>query len=889
MQAGADPDIADDYDRTPLIAGSENGHANIVSNLLQAGADPNLADNNGRTPLMVASAKNHALIVAQLLYCPGIDINVNHVANDGTTALITASEGGHDSIVKLLLDNGANYEIVDKQDRTALSVAMQCGYSKVLELLQSMTGLQITVSEDFDQYNIDLFFDSDEDIDAEYDDNALNEAVTKAISEGSGNMKVSLIVLHGPPGSGKTSLKRLLLGIPPLPPHLQNSTPIVEQPARAITTSKVGLKDNSNTLEIINENKLLKLLAGHVKQQDTKVNTDSFASSVCTSRSVDISSQNITTPSNNVCASANAPVHVYNYDEIASVPVPAPPSLPVASGNHAPLSVQMTHVLLHVADTLKHYEGSSKSIFGMHWFHIIDSGGQPQFQDVLPLLFQIQSLHIVVIRLNERLDDQPKFRYIREGKEIECLPSRLTLTNFQIIERSCQLAQASCTSGNRQPPWVMVVGTHLDLIEECNETLEEKNERLKKLCEEYNNVLICKSQEEVIFSVNAMVEVGDRRQQYKDLLQKNVINAPTVHKSRVPLKWLVLEIELSRMSVDDNGIVAIDRCYEVAGTLGMTKEETDAALKYFTKVAIHLYYPKPLPHLLFTQMKPIVDRLSLLISTSFTQPCFGPDGDRRKLKQEGIFNVVYLDQLRNALGHLTNSDFLKLLQHLHIAVRISEEDYFLPCALSISDDGKGCKPSPFCDPLVFTWDGKIIPHSFFPTLVAILLQQKAFALPKKEEQKRHRVSLKCQKLPGGICLVDATHWIELYYYGNQKHCPALCAILKQSISRVCEILSLPHMATPRLGFICNGLICDASADRHICTLAEGTHEATCCESIYGTHSVDDDNRKLCWLDTTPTQRGKDTMHCDSHSHRICTCTVHVHIYTCIIHMYMYIS
>ena len=116
--------------------------------------------------------------------------------------------------------------------------------------------------------------------------------------------------------------------------------------------------------------------------------------------------------------------------------------------------------------------------------------------------------------------------------------------------------------------------------------------------------------------------------------------------------------------------------------------------------------------------------------------------------------------------------------------------------------------------------------------------------------------------------------------------PALSAILKQSISRVCEILSLPHMATPQLGFICT---CDASADRHICTLAEGTHEATCCESMYDTCSVDDDNRKLCWLDTTPTQRGKDTMHCDSHSHRTCTCTVHMHIYTCIIYMYMYMS
>ena len=129
-------------------------------------------------------------------------------------------------------------------------------------------------------------------------------------------------------------------------------------------------------------------------------------------------------------------------------------------------------------------------IFDMHWLHIIDSGGQPQFQDVLPLLFHSQSLHIVVIRLNERLDEKPKFCYICEGKEVKCSPSHLTLTNFQIIERTCQLAQASCTSGNGQSPWVMVVGTHLDLIEECNETLEEKNEQLKRLSEKYSKILI---------------------------------------------------------------------------------------------------------------------------------------------------------------------------------------------------------------------------------------------------------------------------------------------------------------------------------------------------------------------------------------------------------------
>ena len=710
----------------------------------------------------------------------------------------------------------------------------------------------------------------------------LNKAVIKAMSEGSGNMKVSLITLHGPPGAGKTSLKRLLLGEPPLPPKEQNSTPIMDQPARAITTTKLGygLKADSVQLqlEVVNETKIFELLAEHIQQQVKK--------DECVSHTISATSNNNHSTAGSASNNTNGSVAQHNVSSLipASNSLPSPILSAVSQASYSiqhplKLSVEMTDVLKDLVENLKHVKHHGSQIFDMHWFHIIDSGGQPQFQDVLPLLFHNQSLHIVVIRLNEQLDEKPKFRFICEGKEIRCLPTHLTLTNFQIIERTCQLAQASCTSGNRQPPWVMIVGTHLDLIEECKETLEEKNEQLKRLSEEYNKILITKSDNDIIFSVNTMVEVGDQRQKSINELQHLVIHAPTIQDNvSIPIRWFALELELGRISKKDKGIVPIERCYEVAGTLGMTKEETDAALKYFTKVAIHLYYPKPLPHLLFTQMKPVVDQLSLLISTSFTHPSSGPPGNRRELKQKGIFNVKYLDQLNKASDHLTNSDFLKLLQHLHIAVRISEEDYFLPCALSISDDGKGCKPSPFCDPLVFTWDGEITPHSFFSTLIAILLQQKAFALPKKEEQKCHRVSLECRKLPGGICLVDATHWIELYYYGNQKHCPALCAILKQSISRVCEILSLPHMATPQLGFICNGLICNVSVDCHICTLAEGTYEVTCCESMYRTCSVDGDNRKLCWLDITPTQRGKDTMHYDSHSHRTCTCTIHVHIY-----------
>ena len=45
----------------------------------------------------------------------------------------------------------------------------------------------------------------------------------------------------------------------------------------------------------------------------------------------------------------------------------------------------------------------SNKIFDVDWIHLIDSGGQPQFLDILPLLFRTESLHIVVTRLDQSL------------------------------------------------------------------------------------------------------------------------------------------------------------------------------------------------------------------------------------------------------------------------------------------------------------------------------------------------------------------------------------------------------------------------------------------------------------------------------------------------------
>ena len=85
------------------------------------------------------------------------------------------------------------------------------------------------------------------------------------MAEGSGELKHVNTVIHGPPGSGKSSLKRAILGEDPLPEEKQNSTDILENAVRAVSM------DRLKSFAIITNEELVELLAEAMLNQIKKV------------------------------------------------------------------------------------------------------------------------------------------------------------------------------------------------------------------------------------------------------------------------------------------------------------------------------------------------------------------------------------------------------------------------------------------------------------------------------------------------------------------------------------------------------------------------------------------------------------------------------------------
>ena len=117
-----------------------------------------------------------------------------------------------------------------------------------------------------------------------------------------------------------------------------------------------------------------------------------------------------------------------------------------------------------------------------HSIHLVDSGGQPQFHEVLSIFLAGLSGCIAVFKLSETLSSLGEVTFYDTEGQLSNDPYDSTYSHEQVIRHSLlALHSEAARTGAEEMPNIAFVGTHRDLQHTCPESPAEKDGKLRSI------------------------------------------------------------------------------------------------------------------------------------------------------------------------------------------------------------------------------------------------------------------------------------------------------------------------------------------------------------------------------------------------------------------------
>ena len=476
----------------------------------------------------------------------------------------------------------------------------------------------------------------------------------------------------------------------------------------------------------------------------------------------------------------------------------------------------------------------------------IDSGGQLQYLDILPLFIQNPGVIVFVLNLSEDLSHHPIMEYYGADGRPVGKPYRLSLSHKQILQH-CLEAVHSLDAR----PLIVIVGTHQDLADKCLESISEKNQQLKALLDPSRYCVLYKGEnpKEVIFPVNCKAPQDKDRRIGKVLREKIVSMSP--QSMKIPLAWFGLEIHLQRSS--DDGVLSLVQCQACAKRLHMEGAAFSAALHHLVQHNVFLYYPEVLPQTVFCNPQAILTKVTELVQYhhKLRDEDVAAEGDLVMFRDRGLVSVKLLRKFPKHYkeGLFTPPDLLKLLVSVRAIAMTRDGEYLMPTLLPYLGCDQVSQYLHESTSLIIRPTQGCIPRGLFCCLLAYLLSPTSPSPWKvcMERDKplclyRNCISFLTSGTVGVVTLVDMFSYIEVNVSEpSSEVCREIRDSVYSGIKSACGVLKY-HDVQFEDAFMCAGASC-TSCPPHVAVVVRSKWKCTIIERQNGGLS----EGQLMWL------------------------------------------
>ena len=478
-----------------------------------------------------------------------------------------------------------------------------------------------------------------------------------------------------------------------------------------------------------------------------------------------------------------------------------------------------------------------------------DSGGQPEFFDVMSAFISATTGSIMIFDMSKDLHSPFDPEFYKKGQLQGSSNIKTHYTGAQLLKTALANIQSyatqytSCFTVNSYfgSSELLVVGTHLD---QCGNTEDKKFEKLHTAEEIIHDVLrdcsgisiierprgritktiypiASKCDKETNETVRCRKEVAQEiRTAIESMSKKNI-------SKEVPISWLLFQYEIKLHSVP---WIWRSECEQIAEKCYIDKNDVDVVLQFFHELGILLYYQdkeknnekekeKMLSHVIFSDPQWLFAQLTKLIELKYDASCKAAESIKKGFFLKEFLREIYGEEFhRSTKGVLHYENIINLFVHLNIMGRLSDatEQYFMPALLNpfpndISIDATF--GTQILTTLYVRFSNGYFPRGLFCCLIALSIKQCKNWNLRPNTAYKDLVIFQIDSKEEYLILFDKIHYISVEIHRKEKllqnNHQVICHTLYKNLKEVCNTINLN--GDFMFGFLCKEPNCEKIA------------------------------------------------------------------------------